>query len=170
VEGGPVGLSMVERRAVTREVARRYRSSSKTVKGAMLDELCALTGWHRDYARRALRTAAARPQAKGRAPVAVRRARPPVQQLCRRPRLRFPPVPFDGLAVGGDHRRGRPVSLDDELVDAGGVERVEVLKGEGLKNEQVEADRLADLDVVAVVETRGPYALSRMSVRSKTTM
>jgi hypothetical protein len=78
VEGGPVGLSMVERTAVTRELARRYRSSSKTVKGAMLDELCTLTGWHRDYARRALRTAAARPQAKGRAAVVVRRARPPV--------------------------------------------------------------------------------------------
>jgi hypothetical protein len=49
-----VGLSMAERKAVTKEVARRYVKASKTDKGRMLDELCALTGWTRRHARRAL--------------------------------------------------------------------------------------------------------------------
>jgi len=48
---------MSQRKAVTRAVALRYRSASKAGKSAMLRELCALTGWHRDHARKALRTA-----------------------------------------------------------------------------------------------------------------
>jgi len=46
---------MVERKAVTKEMAARYRKAPKKTKGAMLDELCALTGWTRDHARRSLR-------------------------------------------------------------------------------------------------------------------
>jgi hypothetical protein len=49
-----VGLSMAERKAVTKQMARRYRRASRTEKGRMLDELCALTGWTRRHARRAL--------------------------------------------------------------------------------------------------------------------
>ena len=49
-----MGLSMAERRAVTRQMASRYQKASKTDKGVMLDELCALTGWTRRHARRAL--------------------------------------------------------------------------------------------------------------------
>jgi len=52
-----VGLSMGERRAVTTEVARRYRKASKGEQGRMLDELSALTGWSRRQARRALHQA-----------------------------------------------------------------------------------------------------------------
>jgi len=48
---------MNQHRAVTKATATRYRSSSKTVKAVILDELCALTGWHRDHARKALRAA-----------------------------------------------------------------------------------------------------------------
>ena len=55
-----MGLSMAERKAVTRQMALRYRKASKEQKGLMLNELCALTGWNRDYARRALRSVAAR--------------------------------------------------------------------------------------------------------------
>jgi len=50
---------MAERKAVTKTMAKRYRKASRTEKTTMLDELCALTGWTRDHARRALRVAAA---------------------------------------------------------------------------------------------------------------
>lgn len=75
-----MGLSMGERKAVTRELVARYRRASKKDKGLILSELCALTGWHRDHARRALRAVAARPPARRGAPrvVAARKARPPV--------------------------------------------------------------------------------------------
>ncbi len=53
-----MGLSMAERKAVTKETARRYRRVSKAEKGRILDELCALTGWTRRHARRALADAA----------------------------------------------------------------------------------------------------------------
>jgi hypothetical protein len=49
-----VGLSMAERKAVTREMAKRYLEGTKAQKGAMLDQLCSLTGWTRRHARRAL--------------------------------------------------------------------------------------------------------------------
>ena len=39
-----MGLSMPERRAVTKQMAKRYTKATKPEKGAMLDELCALTG------------------------------------------------------------------------------------------------------------------------------
>ncbi|MDZ4178942.1 MAG: transposase family protein, partial [Coriobacteriia bacterium] len=48
-------LSMAEKRAITREMRRRYRKATKAVKAVMLDELTALTGWTRSYASRALR-------------------------------------------------------------------------------------------------------------------
>lgn len=47
---------MSERESVTRQMARRYRSASKPDKARILDELRALTGWHRDHARKALRS------------------------------------------------------------------------------------------------------------------
>jgi hypothetical protein len=50
-----VGLSMKQRQAVAGEMVQRYQRASKKGKGAILDELCALTGWNRDHARRALR-------------------------------------------------------------------------------------------------------------------
>lgn len=48
---------MSQRKAVTRATATRYRSASKGAKVVILDELCQLTGWHRDHARKALRRA-----------------------------------------------------------------------------------------------------------------
>ena len=45
---------MAERKAVTKQMTKRYRRSTKKEKGVMLDELCELTGWTRRHARRAL--------------------------------------------------------------------------------------------------------------------
>jgi hypothetical protein len=52
-----MGLTMSQRKAVTRATATRYRSASKGSKAVILDELRQLTGWHRDHARKALRRA-----------------------------------------------------------------------------------------------------------------
>jgi hypothetical protein len=52
-----MGLTMSQRKALTKQIAQRYRAASKTDKAAILDELCAVTGWHRDHARKALRAA-----------------------------------------------------------------------------------------------------------------
>jgi hypothetical protein len=57
-----VGLTMSERKAVTRQVLERYQAASKGEKTTILDELCSITGWNRDHARKALRQAARTPQ------------------------------------------------------------------------------------------------------------
>ena len=67
-----MGLTMSQRRAVTKTIATRYKRAGKRGKGAILDELCATTGWHRNHARKALRQAL-RPKVAGpRAPRAPR--------------------------------------------------------------------------------------------------
>ena len=50
-----MALSMRERQAITKEMAKRYAKASKKQRGAMLDELCALAGYNRGYAARLLR-------------------------------------------------------------------------------------------------------------------
>ena len=50
-----VALSMRERQAITKEMAKRYAKASKKQRGALLDELCALAGYNRSYAARLLR-------------------------------------------------------------------------------------------------------------------
>jgi hypothetical protein len=47
-------ISMGARREITAAVVDRYRSAGRADKGRILDELCAVTGWHRKYAVRAL--------------------------------------------------------------------------------------------------------------------
>jgi hypothetical protein len=66
-----VALSMAERRSITREMAKRYAKATKKQRGAMLDELCALSGYNRSYAARLLRA-----RVRGPAPPARRRRRP----------------------------------------------------------------------------------------------
>jgi hypothetical protein len=52
-----MGLTLAERRAVTEATAVRYDMASKGGKSRILDELCANTGWHRNHARKALKSA-----------------------------------------------------------------------------------------------------------------
>src|SRR6202007_846531 len=47
-------ISMGTRREITAAVVDRYRSAGRMGKGRILDELCAVTGWHRKHAVRAL--------------------------------------------------------------------------------------------------------------------
>jgi hypothetical protein len=65
---------MAERKAVTRQMARRYQGASKRAKTEVLDELLRLTGWTRRHARRALSEASA---AEGPRAPRARRRRPP---------------------------------------------------------------------------------------------
>jgi hypothetical protein len=50
-------LTMATRKEITRAQAVKYQAGSRTVKSDILDTLCEVTGFHRDYARRALRAA-----------------------------------------------------------------------------------------------------------------
>src|SRR6266536_2107280 len=61
-------LTMAIRKAITRAQAVKYRSESRTGKSDILDAVCEMTGFNRDYARRALRTALTPRVVKPRAP------------------------------------------------------------------------------------------------------
>jgi hypothetical protein len=45
-----MGLTMKERKAITRELSERYKKATKKKKGLILDEFTALTGYNRAYA------------------------------------------------------------------------------------------------------------------------
>ncbi len=66
-----MALSMAERQAITKEMARRSARATKQQRGLMLDELCALTGYNRSYAARLVRA-----RARGPAPPRRGRERP----------------------------------------------------------------------------------------------
>lgn len=49
-----MGLTMSERKAVTKKFALDYRRGDRARKGQILDQVCELSGWHRSHARKAL--------------------------------------------------------------------------------------------------------------------
>lgn len=59
-------LSMATRAEITTKYAREYAKAAKKTKGAVLDEVVAVTGWTRDNARRRLTQAATHPPGPGR--------------------------------------------------------------------------------------------------------
>jgi len=61
-------LTMATRKTITKAQAVRYRMGSRAVKSEILYVVCAVTGYHPDYARRALRTALKPREVKARAP------------------------------------------------------------------------------------------------------
>src|SRR2546428_2645240 len=67
-----MGLTMSQRRAVTKTIATRYKRADKAAKSTILEELCGTTGWHRNHARKALAAAlkpkVVRPARKARTP------------------------------------------------------------------------------------------------------
>lgn len=52
-------LELATRRRVTAVMVKKYPKATRTEKTQLLDQLCAVTGWHRDHARKAMREALA---------------------------------------------------------------------------------------------------------------
>ena len=59
---------MSERKAVTKKLALEYRRSDKAHKGELMNQVCALNGWHRSHARKALKQALTLKVVKSRPP------------------------------------------------------------------------------------------------------
>ena len=68
-------LTLAVRRQVTAAIVKRWPKATRAERSQILDHLCAVTGWHRDHARKAIRQAVAAVDANQPPP---RRSRAPV--------------------------------------------------------------------------------------------
>ena len=69
--------------------------------------------------------------------------------------------PLDGLAVRLHQGQGRPVTLDDQLVDVGSVEGSSAWRAKSFEDQQVDPHELAHLGIVGVVERTGAEPLKQ---------
>lgn len=70
-------LTLAQRMAVTKAQLTRWPKATRQEKGAILDAICQVTGWHRDHARKAIRQALDPTRATGPKP---RKPRDPVRR------------------------------------------------------------------------------------------
>ncbi len=61
-------LTLAARKAITKAQLAKWPKATKTEKGAILDAVCEVTGWHRDHARKAIRTMLTGPEPGPRQP------------------------------------------------------------------------------------------------------
>lgn len=67
-------LTLAARKAITKAQLAKWPKATKAEKGVILDAVCAVTDWHRDHARKAIRTMLANPDP------GPRRSREPLQR------------------------------------------------------------------------------------------